>query len=84
MAEGIWTLNDDGSFELLEPYATMLAEARYEATNGWAKGLMVYLANHSPYTTEELKDALMRRTERGDDPYETVDEFILEALTGDL
>lgn len=84
MAEGIWTLNDDGSFTLAEPYAKMLAEARYEATNGWAKGLMVYLANHSPYTTEELKNALMERTERGDDPYETVDEFILEALTGDL
>ena len=84
MAEGIWSMNEDGSFTLDESYAELLAQARYEATNGWAKGLIVFLANHSPYTTEELKASLLKRTERGDDPYETVDEFILEALTGDL
>lgn len=84
MAEGIWKLNDDGSFELQQPYAELLAEARVEATNGWATALIVFLANHSPYSPEELKNALLERNERGDDPNDTVNEFILEALTGDL
>ncbi len=84
MAEGIWTLNDDGEFTLDEPYATLLMQARLEATNGWATALIMYLANHSPYTPDELKEALLERNARGEDPNETMDAFVLEAITGDL
>lgn len=84
MADGMWTMNDDGSFELQEPYRSMLLEARVEATRGWHRGLVGYLATRCPYTPEELTSALLTRNERGDDPQDTMNEFILEALSGDL
>ena len=42
-------------------------------------------AEHSPYTAQELSDELVKRNrEREDGKVVLFDEFILEALSGDL
>ena len=85
MAQGIWTMHDDGSFELNEPYKTMLEQARLEATNGWGTALVRYLEPRCPYTAQELVDELVRRNECRDGSKVMVfEEFVLEALSGDL
>ena len=85
MAEGMWTLHDNGSFELQEPYKTQLLEAKLSATQGWTAGLLGYLEPRCPYTAEELKDELLRRNGlQEQSAMETVEEFVLEALSGDL
>jgi len=85
MADGMWTMNDDGSFELVEPYKTMLAEAKIAATTAWHGGLVGYLVERCPYTAQELTDELLRRNKEDEgSAIEVVDEFILEALGGDL
>ena len=83
--DGVWSMSDDGEFTLNEPYKTKLAEARYAATCAWTSALLNYLMNESPYTVDELKDALLSKP-NGDDvnPNGFVNEFILEALSGDL
>ena len=85
MADGLWTLNDDGSFELQEPYKTQLVEARVASTKAWTEGLIEYLEPRCPYSAEELVDELVRRNEERDDTKVSVfEEFVLEALSGDL
>ena len=84
MADGLWTLRDDGTFVLAEPYASQLREARLLATTAWTNAIVGYLVEHSPYTAEELASSLLERSQEGVDPNEIVDEFVLEALSGDL
>ena len=84
MADGVWTMTEEGEFELNEPYATMLAEARISATRAWTTTLLGYLAEHTCYDIEFLKDELLRRNGRSDAPTAIVEEFVLEALSGDL
>ena len=85
MADGMWTLNDDGSFELMEPYRTWLAEARLAGTKAWTEAVVGYLEPRCPYTAEELVDELVRRNEeRADGKIAVFEEFVLEALAGDL
>ena len=85
MADGLWVLNDDGSFELQEPYATQLDEARVAAASAWHAALIGYLEPRSPYTAQELSDELLRRNgSRGDGKVTLFEEFVLEALSGDL
>ena len=85
MADGMWTLHDNGEFELMEPYATLLFEAKIESTRGWADALVAYLEPRCPYTAEELAAELVRRNrERTDGALDTFEEFVLEALGGDL
>ena len=85
MADALWTLHDDGVFELNEPYNTMLTEARVAATQGWYAGLCSYLVPRCPYTEPELRDELLRRNEvREEDKVTVFEEFVLEALSGDL
>ena len=85
MADGLWTLNDDWSFELQEPYKTQLQEARVASTQAWTAGLIEYLEPRCPYTAQELVDELLRRNEERDDAKVSVfEEFVLEALSGDL
>ena len=85
MADGIWLLQDDGRFVLMEPYKTMLAEARTRATAAWAMAMVEYLAENTQYSGDELCDELYRRCdEDGLSASEIVDEFVLEALAGDL
>lgn len=85
MADGIWTMTDEGEFELNEPYKSKLAEARLTATTAWTTAMLEYLAGQCPYTVEELKDSLLERcAEDNASPSEIVDEFVLEALSGDL
>ena len=84
MAAGMWTMHDDGSFELQEPYKTMLAEAKAVSTKAWAEALVGYLEPASPYSAEELMAELLRRNRRDEGKMMIVDEFILEALSGDL
>lgn len=82
--DGMWTMTDEGEFILEEPYATMLVEAKVVSTNAWAQALIGYLAERCEYTPEELKDSLLKRNQEGQSPMATVDEFVLEALSGDL
>ena len=85
MADGMWTMNDGGEFHLEEPYRTQLQEAKEAATRGWHAGLVEYLEPRCPYTAQELTDELVRRnTQRDDDKVPLFEEFILEALSGDL
>ncbi len=85
MAEGIWSMSEDGEFELSEPYATQLVECKAAATRAWHAAAVAYLAEHSPYTAQELSDELLKRNRvREDGKVALFDEFILEALSGDL
>ncbi len=84
MADGMWTLHDDGSFELVEPYQTMLLEAKVEATRGWTAALVAYLEPRCPYDSQTLVDKLVERNERPDSRMAVFEEFVLEALSGDL
>ena len=85
MAEGIWKMTDTGEFELAEPYRTQLEECKVAATRAWHAAAIAYLAEHSPYTAQELSDELVKRNrEREDGKVVVFDEFILEALSGDL
>ena len=85
MADGMWTMNDEGQFTLEEPYRTYLTEAKVAATTAWHAALVGYLEPLSPYTAQQLSDELLRRNrERPDGSMEVFEEFVLEALSGDL
>ena len=85
MADGLWVLNDDGSFELQEPYKTQLAEAQVASARAWTTALVEYLEPRCPYTAQELTDELIKRNEERDDAKVPLfEEFVLEALSGDL
>lgn len=83
--DGMWTMTEDGEFVLMEPYRSQLMEARLKATVAWSNAMLEYLEEHSMYDVETLKDELLRRcNEGGMSAMEVVDEFVLEALGGDL
>ena len=83
--DGVWSMSDDGEFTLNEPYNTKLKEARYVAASAWTQSLLEYLVDECPYTIDELQIALLQRCgEEGMAPSEIVNEFVLEALIGDL
>ena len=85
MADGMWTMNEQGEFHLEEPYRTWLQEAKEAATRGWHAALVEYLVPRCPYTAQALTDELVRRNEEREDGKVIVfEEFILEALSGDL
>lgn len=86
MADGLWTLSDEGEFTLVEPYATMLYEAKVEATKGWADGLISYLAPRVSYDPQYMIEVLCDRQRRNPDApsVEILESFVLEALSGDL
>lgn len=83
--DGMWTMTDEGEFVLMEPYKTQLHEARMAATAAWTQAMLAYLAEHTGYSPEFMRDELVRRcTEAGMTADEIVNEFVLEALGGDL
>lgn len=83
--EGMWTLTDEGEFVLDERYAEQLMEARVRATAAWTSAMLEYLEERTDYDVEFLRDELLRRCkEEGLAATEIVDEFVLEALGGDL
>ena len=86
--EGVWSMTEEGEFVLSEPYATMLEEAKLVATKCWRDGLIGYLEPRCPYDAETLRSELLRRNrlmaEEGLEPMGMVEEFVIEALTGDL
>ena len=85
MAIGVWSMTDEGQFELAEPYKSMLTECKLLATSSWREAIYAYLADKCPYGRDELNAELMRRVnEDGASAVELVDEFIIEALSGDL
>jgi hypothetical protein len=78
-------MDDDGRFELQEPYKTYLMEAKLHATEGWRTYLYEYLSDKCPYTRDELNAEMLRRLdERECSAMELVDEFVIEAISGDL
>jgi len=83
--EGMWTMTEDGEFELAPEYAERLLGARLAAADGWRKALVAYLEPICPYTAVQLESEMYRRVrERDSSPAEFVDELVLEALGGDL
>lgn len=83
--DGMWTLTDEGEFVLDEEYAEQLQEARLIATAAWSDALIGYCAERSSYAPDFLKDELLRRCqEEGMQATDIVEEFVLEALSGDL
>ena len=82
--EGMWTLHEDGSFELGEPYASWLRECKLAGTKAWTEAVVGYLEPRCPYTVQELLDELLRRNERDEGKVAVFEEFVLEALSGDL
>ena len=82
---GMWRLNDDGTFAFLEPCRKQLDEARVAATTAWTESLVAYLEEKSPYSAQELVDELVKRNfERNDNKVMVFEEFVLEALSGEL
>ena len=85
MSDGMWALHDDGTFELMEPYKTWLEECKVISTTAWSEAVIGYLEPRCPYTAQELVDELVRRNEeRPEGKVVVFDEFVLEALGGDL
>ena len=84
MADGIWKMHEDGSFELQEPYKSQLEEAKVVSTKAWTEALIGYLVPRCPYTAQELSDELVRRNDGEDGKIMIFDTFVLEALSGDL
>ena len=81
---GMWLMDDDGHFELQEPFKSMLADARVVATTAWTEALIGYLEENCAYSGEELLSELMRRVDEDQSAIEIFEEFVLEALGGDL
>lgn len=85
MADAVWRMTDEGEFELNEPYKTQLEECRVFCTRAWHQALVEYLVPRCPYSAQELTDELLRRNSTRDDGKVMVfEEFVLEALSGDL
>lgn len=77
MADTVWSMEG--------LYQTMLDEARVATARAWTAALIEYLEPRCSYTAEELKDELLRRNgERGDGKVAIFEEFVLDALSGDL
>lgn len=82
---GAWKMNEDGEFELQEPYKTALFEAHLMATKGWRDGLLDYVEPRCPYTRDQLRAALLKMCEdENRTAFEKMDDFVVRALEGDL
>lgn len=77
-------MTDEGEFVLADDYAQMLDEARACATRGWVQGILEYLVPRCPYSPEQLRDSLVERASEEASAQDIVQEFVLEALGGDL
>ena len=84
MAEGVWSMTEDGEWVLAEPYRSQLAECKVLASKAWTETVIAYLAERTDYEPEFLVNELVRRNERPEGKIAIVDEFIVEALTHDL
>jgi hypothetical protein len=85
MADGMWKLHENGTFELVEPYKTWLRECKLEGTKAWTNAVVAYLEPRCPYTSQQLVDELIKRNEqRAEGKVVVFEEFVLEALAGDL
>jgi len=83
--DGMWIMNEDYEFELVPEYEQMLFECKILATKAWRDAILDYLEPRTIYTREQLKAGLMYRNDKTEmHPTERVNEFILEALGGDL
>lgn len=80
-----WTMTEDGEFVLNEPYATMLAECKLEATMAFQRAAFAYIAEHTGYAEEQLAEEFKRYAMKDDMPHiERMDQFVVRALEGDL
>lgn len=85
MADGMWSMDENGEFHLEEPYSTWLVECKVAATQAWHAALVEYLEPRCPYTAQELTDELLyRNSTREGGKMMVFEEFVLEALSGDL
>ena len=81
-----WGMTEYGEFVLAEPYATKLLECKLGATKAWTDAVIGYLMRETRYDEDTLRSELLRRNEVDDEmgKVNLVDEFIIEALSGDL
>lgn len=76
MSESEWSMG--------ELFNTMLTEARIAATQGWYAGLTGYLVPRCNYTEQELREELLLRNEQEGDKVAIFEQFVLDALNGEL
>lgn len=83
---GAWTFNEETmEFELQEPYASKLEEAKSVATLAWTQAMMEWLADNSSYEVEPLLNEFVRRSKEQDmPPMSLVESFVIEALEGNI
>ena len=83
--DGMWVMDENYEFQLAEPYSSMLMECKLLATKAWRDTMIDYLEPRTLYTRDELREGLMHRNDKVEmSATERVNEFILEALGGDL
>lgn len=81
-----WSMTEDGEWVLAEPYDSKLMECKLGATKAWRDAIVGYLMRETDYDRGFLENELARRNEvdRKMGAVNLVDEFIIEALSGDL
>lgn len=81
---GAWTMTDSGEFVLNPAYEKILREARNRGMMAWVEAVMSFLAERTSYTEEELFEAFKHQADVNPNASESVDEFVIRALEGDL
>lgn len=81
-----WSMIEDGEWVLAEPYDSKLMECKLGATKAWTDAVIGYLTRETRYDEDTLRAELLRRNEVDNEmgKVNLVDEFIIEALSGDL
>lgn len=81
---GAWTMTEEGEFVLDKTYQEHLDAAKTAGGVAWRDAVYSYLAEHTQYDVEFIGLEFMRRCQEDGTPLEIVDEFIIEALEGNL
>lgn len=78
-------MNDNGEFVLSDEYRRHLDTVKSMASQAWMATVYDYLARYTVYTQSQLNESFLDRvSKKGCSPQEAVDEFIIEALEGNL
>ncbi len=77
-------MTESGEFVLTPAYDEILREARRRGMVAWVEAVMSYLSGITDYSEEELFEAFKHRAEANPNALESVNEFVIRALEGDL
>ena len=79
-----WTMTEDGEWVLNEPYKTHSEKCKRLAADAFVDAACQYLSQKTGYSKYELIDALNVKSARTDNRSTIIDEFVIQALEGDL